>query len=132
VGLHHRHHIAPQGGKFAIAVALGEDVVGVSIVGRPVSRRLDDGWTAEVIRLCTLGQQNACSMLYAASWRAAKGMGYGRLITYILSEEKGTSLHASGWRLVGQRGGGEWNRPSRPRLVDRHPTQKKLLFEQTL
>ena len=47
-------------------------------------RHLDDGWTLEVYRLCTDGSRNACSMLYAAAWRAARAMGYKRLITYIL------------------------------------------------
>src|ERR1051326_91546 len=85
----HRHHRAPQGGKFAIAVSDGQKVLGVSIVGRPVSRLLDDGWTAEVIRLATDGTKNACSMLYSASWRAARAMGYRKLVTYILDSEPG-------------------------------------------
>ncbi len=69
-------------------------------------------------------------MLYAASYRAAKQLGYRRVITYILNTEPGTSLKAAGWRLVGERGGGTWNRFNRPR-VDKHPTQKKLMFEMT-
>ena len=61
----------------------------------------------------------------------AKAMGYKRLITYILSEETGSTLHAANWRLVGETGGGSWNSKSRPR-VDKHPLQAKLLFEATL
>lgn len=128
VNEHHRHHKAPQGGKFAIAAADGETIVGVAIVGRPVARHNDDGWTAEVTRLCTDGTPNACSMLYAACWRAARGMGYRRCITYILAEEKGTSLKAAGWRVIGEVKGRSWTRPLRPR-VDKHPTQDKLLWE---
>ncbi len=126
----HRHHRAPQGGKFAIAVADGKKVIGVSIVGRPVSRRLDDGWTAEVTRLATDGTKNACSMLYAASWRAARAMGYRRMVTYILSEEPGTSLTAAGWKCIGLCGGGSWSRESRPR-IDNAPLQVKIRFEVT-
>ena len=68
----HRHHKPVVGHKFSIGVSDGEKVVGVAIVGRPVGRFLDDGWTLEVTRLCTDGTRNACSMLYAAAWRAAR------------------------------------------------------------
>ncbi len=69
---HHRHHGPVTGHKFSIAASDGEKIVGTVIVGRPVSRHLDDGWTLEVSRLCTDGTRNACSMLYAAAWRAAR------------------------------------------------------------
>jgi hypothetical protein len=125
---HHRHHIPPVGHKFSIAVNDGDKVVGVIVVGRPVSRNFDNGWTAEVTRCCTDGTKNASSMLYSAAWRAAKAMGYKRLVTYTLDTEHGSSLAASNWKLVGEAGGGSWNCKSRPR-VDKHPTQGKLLWE---
>lgn len=128
VTLHHRHHRAPQGGLFAVAVSEGDEIRGVAVIGRPVARMLQDGWTAEVTRLCTLGDPNACSMLYAASWRAARALGYRRLITYTLQREGGASLRASGWKLVGAAGGGSWNRKDRPR-VDTHPLEQKQLWE---
>jgi hypothetical protein len=124
----HRHHRAPTGSLFQIGLSDGEKIVGVSVVGRPTGRKSQDGFTAEVTRLCTDGTANACSMLYAASWRTAKAMGYRRMITYILSTEPGISLRAAGWTLIGERGGGSWSVPSRPR-VDKHPLQTKLLFE---
>ena len=122
---HHRHHKPPQGALFAIAASEGDQVVGVAIVGRPVARLANDGWTAEVTRLCTIGNKNACSMLYGASWRAARAMGYRKLITYTLPEEGGASLRGAGWTGLGQPGGGSWSRKDRPR-VDTHPTQTKL------
>lgn len=128
VAEHHRHHRAPQGGLFAIGGAVGEYVCAVVIVGKPVARMLADGWTAEVTRLCSVGTENACSMLYAAAWRAAKAIGYRRLVTYTLAEEGGASLRGAGWRLVGEAGGGSWSRTSRPR-VDTHPMQRKLRWE---
>ncbi|KKM23103.1 hypothetical protein LCGC14_1618610 [marine sediment metagenome] len=129
VNLHHRHHKAPRGGKYAIGLNDDNEVMGVAIVGRPVARMSDDGWTAEVIRLCvTEGHKNAASMLYQACWRAARAMGYRRLITYTLQSEPGTSLRAAGWRLIGEAGGGTWDRKQRPR-VDTHPTEQKLLWE---
>lgn len=124
----HRHHGAPQGGLFAVAVNDGEQVCGVAIIGRPVARMLSDGYTAEVTRLCTNGAPNACSILYAASWRACRALGYRRLITYTLRSESGTSLRASGWREIGVAGGGSWSRTDRPR-VDTHPTEQKTLWE---
>jgi hypothetical protein len=124
----HRHHRKPVGSLFQIAASDGEKIIGVVVVGRPNGRKQQDGFTLEVTRLCTDGTKNACSMLYSASWRAAKALGYRKLITYILSTEPGTSLRAAGWTLIGERGGGSWSVMSRPR-VDKHPLQKKLLFE---
>ena len=124
----HRHHGKPQGGLFAVAANDGENVVAVAIVGRPVARHLQDGYTAEVIRLCSDGSRNACSLLYGAAWRAARALGYRRLITYTLLTEPGTSLRAAGWREIGAAGGGSWNRSGRPR-VDTHPTEQKTLWE---
>jgi len=128
VQTHHRHHRAPAGALFAVAVEVGGEVHGVAMVGRPVSRMLSDGYTAEVTRLCTLGERNACSILYAAAWRAARALGYRRLVTYTLPEEGGASLRGAGWRCIGEAGGGSWNRATRPR-VDLHPTQQKLRWE---
>ena len=71
VSAYHRHHGPVTGHKFSIGLAEGENIVGAVIVGRPVSRYLDDGWTLEVNRLCTDGSRIACSMLYGAAWRAA-------------------------------------------------------------
>ena len=125
---HHRHHKPVTGHKFSIAASDGEKIVGVAIVGRPVSRYLDDGWTLEVNRLCTDGRKNACSFLYSAAWRAAKNMGYKKLITYILQSENGASLKASGWKCVGEAGGKRWTGKRRPE-VDLYPAQMKLKFE---
>ena len=125
---HHRHHKPPVGHKFSIALANNGVIVGVATIGRPVARRLDDGWTLEVNRLATDGTKNACSMLYAAAWRAVKAMGYKRLITYILDTEPGTSLKAAGWKEIGKAGGLSWNVKSRPR-IDKHPQQMKIRYE---
>ena len=131
VDLHHRHHQKTQGGKFAIAISLKGEVVGVAIVGRPVSRHLDTGFIAEVTRLCVLdGVRNGCSMLYGACWRAARAMGYLKMITYTLPSEGGASLRGSGFTLIGEAGGGNWNNPSRPR-VDSKTQQIKFRWEIT-
>jgi len=125
---HHRHHRPPRGSLFQVAVSDGYEVCGVAVVGRPVARMAQDGWTAEVVRVATDGTRNACSALYGACWRAAKALGYRRLITYTLPEEGGASLRGAGWTCLGKRGGGSWSREGRPR-VDLHPTQVKLGWE---
>lgn len=130
VAAHHRHHRAVVGHLFSIGAAIGDKIVGVVVVGRPVSRFRDDGLTAEVTRLCTDGTQNACSFLYGAAARAAFAVGFKKIGTYILAGEPGTSLTAAGWRLIGETPGRSWSVPSRPR-VDKHPLQKKMLFERT-
>ena len=130
VSKHHRHHVPVVGHKFSIGAALEGRIVGVVIVGRPVSRHRQDGLTLEVARLCTDGTRNGCSFLYGAAAKAAFALGYRRIGTYILNTEPGASLMGAGWRLIGERGGGSWDCKSRPR-VDKHPTQGKLLFERT-
>lgn len=130
VARHHRHHKPVVGHKFSIGASLGNEIVGVVIVGRPIARMRDDGQTLEVTRLCTDGTKNVCSFLYGAAARAAFALGYRRIGTYILKSEPGTSLTAAGWKLIGERGGGSWSVPSRPR-VDKHPLEPKLLFELT-
>jgi len=125
---YHRHHRPPQGYKFAIGVSDGEKIVGVAIVGRPVSRNRDDGFTLEVTRTCTDGTKNANSMLYGASWRATRALGYRRLITYTLPSEGGVSLRGAGFKVIGETKDNKgWSREGRPR-VDTHPLVKKLVW----
>lgn len=118
----HRHHKRVVGHKFSLgALDTNQEghfadgkLVGVAIVGRPVARRLDDGETLEVTRLCTDGTANACSFLYGACRRATFALGFSRIGTYTLQDEGGASLRAAGWTLLGERGGGSWVRESDP------------------
>jgi hypothetical protein len=87
----------------------------------------DDGQTAEVTRVATDGSRNACSALYSAAWRAARAMGYTRLITYTQSGEDGASLRAAGWRVIAHRPAHSgWDRTSRPRGRTEAPVQRTL------
>jgi len=131
VNEHHRHHKAVTGHKFSIGCEQDGRLVGVAIMGRPVSRYLDDGLTLEVNRLCTTGEKNACSMLYAAAARAARAMGYRKIVTYTLDTEPGTSLRAAGWTCAGPAGGKHWTGSRRP-ADDLYPAQMKLRYEKTL
>jgi hypothetical protein len=131
VGELHRHHGEPQGHKFSIGASDGGRLCGVVIVGRPVSRNLDNGFTAEVTRLCTDGTRNACSFLYGAAARAAKEQGYRKIITYVLESESGDSLRAAGWVCDGPAGGGSWSSAGRKR-IDKHPTGRKVRWSRHL
>jgi hypothetical protein len=98
---HHRHHAGTRGCKWAIgAVDETGRLRGVALAGRPISRYLDDGLTAEVNRTCTDGCPNANSALYAACWRIAAAMGYRLIITYTQEGESGASLKAAGFRRI--------------------------------
>lgn len=134
----HRHNVPVAGHKYSVACYEGDRLCGVAIAGRPVSRNLDDGRTAEILRVCTDWTRNACSMLYGACSRCAKEMGYKRVVTYTLTSESGSSLKAAGFRNCGEAGGGSWDTPSRPRedtqetlfgMVQKYPQEKKIRWE---
>ena len=125
---HHRHNDPQKGHKFSIGLTVDEELVGVVTVGRPIARALDDGFTAEVTRCCVLeNERNANSKLYAAAIRAARAMGYRRMVTYTLPEESGASLKVVGFVLDGQTSEHSvWSTPSRPRETpDKYPVGRK-------
>lgn len=130
VAARHRHHPPVCGHKFSLGALSDGRLVGVAIIGRPISRVRQDGLTLEVTRLCSDGSRNVCSFLYGAAARACFALGYRRIGTYSLPDEGGASLRATGWKLIGERGGGSWDSPSR-RRVDKHPLETKLLWETT-
>ena len=138
VAQHHRHNLPTSGHKWSLACYDDDRLCGVAIAGQPIARKLDDGLTIEVRRVCTDGTYNACSKLYGACARVAKEMGYRRIITYTLQSEPGTSLTASGWTNCGEAGGVSWNVPSRPReeyqeslfgVERKYPDEKKTRWE---
>jgi len=136
IASHHRHNKPVQGAKFAFGASDGQRLVGVVTVGRPVARKLDDGFTAEVTRCCVLDDapKGTPSFLYSRAWRAWAAMGGARMVTYTLPSESGASLRGAGWRVVGQspawkEGKGWTTRPGR----DWQPVQGqgKLRWEST-
>lgn len=138
VAEHHRHNLPTNGHKFSVACYDGDRLCGVAIAGQPIARKLDDGFTIEIRRVCTDGTRNACSILYGACSRCAREMGYKRVITYTLVSESGASLRAAGFENCGEAGGVSWNMPSRPReeyqeslfgIVRKYPNEKKVRWE---
>lgn len=131
IGPYHRHHKPTHGDKYRVGCIRDDGLlVGVVQVGRPVSRMLDDGKTLEVVRLCTNGEKNVCSYLYAKAARIARELGYDRIITYILQDEPGTSLEAAGWSKEAVTRGGEWDRPSRKRTTEAPTVPKQRWAKQ--
>lgn len=112
---YHRHSAPVVGCRFAVGAQVDGKLVGVAVAGRPVARRLDDGSTLEILRVCTDGTRNACSFLYARAARVGREMGYSSIITYSLQEESGASLKAIGAKVTGRVEPQEWSVPSRPR-----------------
>lgn len=102
----HRHNkpTSRNGGKFAIGVGDESGLVGVAIVGNPISASLMDGYTAEVLRTCVKdgSPKGTCSKLYSRCWQIWRLMGGLRLVTYTLQSESGASLRGAGWKIVGE------------------------------
>lgn len=106
VSMFHRHtgRTSRNGGKFAMPIANAGALMGVAIVGNPLSATLMDGLTAEVLRVCVTPfvPRGSCSQLYGACWRAWRAMGGRRMITYTLESEDGASLRGAGWQIAGK------------------------------
>ena len=132
----HRHNgrTSRNGGKFAIGCSVGGELVGVAIVGRPVARLLNDTFTAEVLRVCTIdtAPKGANSFLYACCWRAWRAMGGRRIVTYTLVDESGASLRGAGWKVIAETSPGKWDRKSRERRWQPIYGQQKLRWELNL
>ena len=105
---HHRHHRPPQGHRFSLKLVDEERIVGVVVVGRPVAKAYDPSETVEITRLCTDGTRNACSRLIGAAKRAARALGYQRMISYTLTDEPGCSWAAAGMEQTGTVEGKPW------------------------
>lgn len=121
----------PAGQVFAVGAADDQGMLrAVAIAGRPVARHFDDGATLEVTRTASDGVRNANSLLYSACWRAARALGYRRLITYTQEGESGSSLRGAGWRLIASRPPrAGWHTPSRPRAGHGNDHTARFLWE---
>jgi len=122
----HRHHKPVHAHRFSIGVELEGRIVGAAITGRPVARLTPQYSIAEVTRMVADGTPHVCSMLYAASARAAQAMGYEEIQTFILASESGISLRAAGWARDENRRhkGGKWTTRTGRDGVDLGPKQR--------
>lgn len=109
VAEHHRHNgrTARNGGKFAVACEFEGRIVGVAIVGNPLSATYMNkdkyGHVCEVLRTCTdeHAPKGAVSFLYGVCTRVCREMGFDLVISYTLQDETGASLRGAGWRKAG-------------------------------
>lgn len=126
----HRHNQAPWGNWFSIALYDWDELVGVAMVGRPISRILDDGLTAEVRRLTIKGTvPNGCSMLYGRAKRICILMGFRKVITYTLQSESGSSLKAVGAKAVARVRARSWDTGKRHRETQPVQLEPKIRWE---
>ena len=132
VKAHHRHSKPTQGGRFAVGATFDNELVGVAIVGRPISASIKDKLTAEITRLCAAptAPKNTCSFLLGRCWRIWQQMGGATMITYTLQEENGASLRGAGWEQVAEVKPSNWNRPDRPRKHQSIYDKKKWKLKQ--
>lgn len=133
VARHHRHCRAPVGWRFGAGVrngpaSLGDDLLGVVMVGRPVARMIDKNTVLEVNRLCLRDAGdltwNAASQLYGWAARQTVRRGFRKIITYTRIDEPGTSLKAAGWVVEARVKGRHWTTRSRPREAVDEPIDK--------
>jgi hypothetical protein len=128
VAKHHRHNAPPKGAIVAVGLFEAERLVGVGILGRPVSRVFQAAGDAELIRLCVMpGVEHAASALQGRVRRVAQSLGFRRMITYTLKEEGGVSMRAAGMQLeIGLSRGGSWSTPTRERPEPNYPLARKI------
>lgn len=129
---YHRHHKPVVGHRFSIGLMLDSQLIGVAVVGRPVARMSDDGFTAELTRLCTLGHKNASSKLMGAVGRICREMGFNKVQTYILESELGISLKASGWQMEVITYGRQWKHTDGKHRRTDQPTENKIRYAKYL
>lgn len=129
----HRHNAPVRGAKFAVAASSDAGLVDVAIVGRPVARMLDDGYTAELLRTCTRPEapKGAVSFLASRAWRIWQAMGGRRMVTYTLQSESGASMRGAGWKLIGdvKNTANGWARDGREREWQPIYGQQKFRWE---
>jgi len=119
---YHRHsaRTSNDGGKYAIGLEHDGELVGVAIVGRPISRmlQLEGEHPAELLRLCTSPTcpKGGGSKLYSRAKRIWQLMGGSHFHTYTLITESGAVLRGAGLREpVATTRAQQWDRPSRHR-----------------
>ena len=127
---YHRHNKDVLIHKFSIGLLKDGVLIGVGIVGRPVSRMLDVRGTIEIRRVCIIeGNPNANSIMYSRIKKIAFLLGYTKLITYTLQSESQSSLKGIKARIVAKTKPESWNRKNRPREEQNVYKEPKFRWE---
>ena len=109
------------GCKFTIGCAVEGRLMGVIIVGRCRT----DNLALQVDGIHVTGGRAANCMLYGVAARAAKAMGYHRIMAFIAQGEPDSGLRSACWKCVGLA-----NNEYRPKGAQ--PMQKMLRYERVL
>ncbi len=117
----HRHLRPPLSTLAAFEVLVDGWPVGWALVGRPVSRVLQERGWVEVTRVAVPsvadgGPANGCSAVYGAVARWARRRG-SPVLTYTRADESGASLRGAGWVETGRVTPRSWSCASRPRAA---------------
>jgi len=127
---YHRHNRPTQGHRFSIGLLKGGELIGVAIMGRPISRMLQTKGTLEILRVCIKeGNKNANSIMYSRVRKISELLGYTKLITYTLKTESQSSLKAVGAKVVAETQPQSWDRKKRHREEQDIYKQVKLRWE---
>lgn len=117
-----RDYRAIPGCKFTIGCARDGRLMGAIIVGRCRG----DSLAVQVDGIYAAGGRAAYCMLYGAAARAAKAMGYHRIMAFFPTGEPDSGLRSACWKCVGLASGDY--RPTK----DPHPQKKLLRYERAL
>ncbi len=101
VALHHSHHEAALGERFALRAVVNHQTVAVVVVGDPVAQELRQQGAWEVTRLAigpmSSGIEFVASRLLGAAWRQMRIYDVRRAVSYTRIDERGTCYRAAGW-----------------------------------
>lgn len=94
---HNRDYRPASGYRFTIGCAMEERLIGAIIAGRCKG----DSLSVQVDGIYAAGGRAAYRMLYGAAARAAKAMGYHRIMAFLPMGEPDSGLRSACWKCVG-------------------------------
>lgn len=81
---HHRYMTVIHRARYCISAYHNGQLVGIVATTPPTNNKVDDGLTIEIARLCThLAPYNTASALISRACKAARAMGFRKVITYV-------------------------------------------------
>lgn len=98
----HSHHKPHVGEIISLGAFVGNELVAVEVLGRPVAQALQDGETWEVTRQACgpAAPKYTASRLRGAALRVALAAGAQLVVTYTRADERGSSCLAANMRPV--------------------------------
>ena len=125
----HSHLHTPSTWICHVAVADSGRLCCVAVLNRPCARLLCDGKTAEVGRVASDGTPHAASKALSAITRVAALLGFGRIVSYTLLGEAGTTYVSCGYVATAVSAGGKWARGGETRTRESQQLGAKVRWE---